>query len=94
MSQAQPAAAYGPPSSWLIPAIVTTLCCMPITGVIAVYYAAQVRTRWDYDDPAGASSAASAARFWVLLGFVIYVGLVAFGLGTGALFDFIDRVRD
>jgi hypothetical protein len=87
-------AAYGPPSSWLIPAIVTTLCCMPITGVVAVYYAAQVRTRWDYDDPQGASSAASAARFWVLLGFVIYVGLLAFALGTGALFEFTDRLRD
>lgn len=90
----QPVGAYGPPSSWLIPAVVTTLCCMPVTGVVAMYFASQVRTRWDYDDPEGATSAAAKARFWVLLGFALYVVMLAFLLGSGTLFEFTNRLRD
>lgn len=93
MTQQQPGV-YGPPSSWLIPAVVTTLCCMPLTGVVAVYYASQVRVRWDYGDAAAAGAAANKARLWVLIGFVFFVVAVAFGLGTGTLFEYSNRLRD
>ena len=53
--------AAGPPNSWLVPAVVSTLLCFPITGVIGVYFAAQVRVRWDLGDLDGADVAARRA---------------------------------
>lgn len=85
---------YGPPSSWLIPAVVTTLCCMPITGVIALYFASQVRVRWDYGDALAATKAANSARLWVLISFALFIVALAFGLGTGWLFEYSNRLRD
>lgn len=82
-----------PPGSWLVPAVITTLCCFPITGVVAVYWAAQVRTRWALGDAAGAHRASRRARLWVLVGFVIYLAAVAVMIGTGSASTFIDRVR-
>lgn len=90
----QPVGVYGPPSSWLVPAVVTTLCCMPITGVIAMYYASQVRVCWEYGDPIAATKAANRARLWVLLSFGLFVVALAFGLGTGWLFEYSNRLRD
>lgn len=85
---------YGPPSSWLVPAVLTTLLCMPLTGVVAVYYAAQVRVRWSYDDLEGADKAARRARLWVFIGLALFVLLVAVGAGSGYLFDLSERWRD
>lgn len=93
MATAQPGV-YGPPSSWLAPAVVTTLCCMPITGVIAMYYASQVRVRWDYGDALGATKAASNARLWVLISFALFIVALALGIGTGSLFEYSNRLRD
>lgn len=83
-----------PPNSWLVPAVVTTLCCFPVTGVIAVFYAAQVRARWDNGDVAGAHLAARRARALTLLGFALFLLAVAVLVATGALFSFVDRVRE
>lgn len=85
--------AAGPPNSWLVPAVVSTLLCFPITGVIGVYFAAQVRVRWDLGDLDGADVAARRARLWTLLGFVIFLLLTAAMVATGVLFSFVDRVR-
>ncbi|HQZ84712.1 MAG: hypothetical protein QG671_3086 [Actinomycetota bacterium] len=82
-----------PPGSWLVPAVITTLCCFPITGVVAVYWSAQVRTRWELGDEDGARRAARRAKLWVLLGFVIYLVAVAVMIGTGSASTYIDRVR-
>lgn len=83
-----------PPNSWLVPAVVTTLCCFPIPGVFGVYFAAQVRARWDNGDVAGAHLAARRARAWTLLGFALFLITVAVLVATGGLFSFVDRVRE
>lgn len=83
-----------PPNSWLVPAVVTTLLCFPITGVIAVYFAAQVRARWENNDNAGAHRAARRARLWTLVGVALYLGVVALLVGSGLLSSFVDRVRE
>ena len=81
------------PSSWLVPAVLTTLCCFPLTGVIAGYYSAQVNTRWTLGDYAGAQRAAGRARLWVLIGFFAFLLLVAVSLATGSLTTYVDRLR-
>lgn len=81
------------PSSWLVPAVLTTLCCFPLTGVVALYYAAQVNTRWELGDYLGAERAAGRARLWVLFGFFAFLILVALGLASGNLGVYLDRLR-
>ena len=93
MSGTRPTAAP-PPNSWLVPAVLTSLLCFPVTGVVAVYYAAQVRARWENEDGAGADRAARRARLWTLLGVALYLGVVALLVGSGLLFSFVDRVRE
>jgi hypothetical protein len=78
----------------LVPAVVTTLCCFPVTGVAGVFYAAQVRARWDNGDVGGAHLAARRARAWTLLGFALFLITVAVLVATGMVFSFVDRVRE
>lgn len=78
-------------SSWLIPAIVTTLCCFPLTGVVAVYFASQVNVRAELGDLAGAERAARRAKFWTLAGFLAFLALTLVGVATGALAEFVNR---
>lgn len=86
--------ALGPPNSWLVPAVVSALCCFPVTGVIGVFYAGQVRARWENGDLAGADLAARRARTWTLLGFGLFIIIVAVLVASGVLFSFADRVRE
>lgn len=87
-------AALAPPNSWLVPAVFSTLCLFPITGVIAVYFAAQVRARADNGDMAGADRAARRARMWTLISFGLFIVAIAAMVATGSLFGFVDRLRE
>lgn len=83
-----------PPSSWVVPAFLVTLLCFPLTGVLGMYYAAQVRPRWDLGDFAGSVKAAKLARLWIVLTFVLFGVLLTLGIATGALADVMNRVQD
>ncbi|MCB0916392.1 MAG: CD225/dispanin family protein [Actinobacteria bacterium] len=87
-------AALPPPNSWLIPAIVATLCFFPLTGVVAVYFAGGVRARAENGDMAGADRAARRARLWTLISFALFIVVVAAMVATGGLFGFVDRLRE
>lgn len=58
--------------NYLVQAILTTLCCCLPAGVVAIIYAAQVNTKRDQGDIAGAWEASKKAKTWTW---------VAFGLG-------------
>jgi hypothetical protein len=45
---------------------VTVFCCLP-TGIAAIIYAAQVNTRLQAGDVAGAQQASKNAKMWVLI---------------------------
>ena len=59
------------PDNYLVPAILVTLCCCLIGGVIAIVNAAQVNSKWDAGDYAGARKAAENAKMWCWLSFGI-----------------------
>lgn len=71
------------PNTWLAPAILVTVCCFAPTGVVAVYFAAQVSLLWQRDERARALRNARQARTWVwvsvLLWFVAMVIVVSSG---------------
>ncbi len=73
------------PSSWLVPSVLATLCCFPITGVVALYFAAQVDSRWTLDDRKGALNAARRARAWTLTSFALWVLATVVLVATGRL---------
>ena len=95
--QSQPVSAAQPrpavrtvPSSWIAPAIVATLCFFAPTGVVAVYFAAQVNSYWNSGDQAGAVTASKRARSWVLITLLAWVLFTVFMVATGrmgALFE-------
>jgi hypothetical protein len=83
-----------PPPNYLAWAIVTTiLCCLPF-GIVSIVYAAQVNSKWQTGDYAGARIASKNAKTWAWVSFaagiaflliwslLMIVGAVA-GLGLG-----------
>jgi hypothetical protein len=62
-----------PVASYLVLAILSTLCCCLPFGIVAIIYAAQVNSKWSAGDEAGAKAAAKNARLWCW---------VSFGLGA------------
>ena len=51
-----------PPQNYLVWAILSTvLCCLPL-GVASIVYAAQVNSKWQAGDVAGASDASEKAK--------------------------------
>lgn len=78
------------PSSWLAPSIVATLCCFSPTGVVALYFAAQVSIRWSHGDRRSALRCARIARAWVLVSIVLWTVTMAILIGTGRAGRFLE----
>jgi hypothetical protein len=60
--------------NYLVQAILVTLCCCLPFGIVAIVYAAQVNSKLDTGDVAGATAASNNAKLWCWIGF-----------GTGAV---------
>jgi hypothetical protein len=86
-----------PPPNYLAWAIVTTiLCCLPF-GIVSIIYAAQVNSKWSVGDVSGALQSSKNAKTWAwvsfaagLLGLVIWIVLVAFGILAGIGMELFD----
>jgi Interferon-induced transmembrane protein len=75
--------------NYLVPAIISLFCCLPL-GVVAVIFAAQVNGKVAAGDTAGALDAAKKAKLFSfisiglgLVGIVCYVLMMLLGLGMG-----------
>lgn len=70
--------------NYLVQAILVTLCCCMPFGVVSIIYAAQVNTKRDQGDVAGAWDASKKAKTWAWvafgLGLLANVVFLAFGL--------------
>lgn len=85
------------PKNWLVESILVTLfCCLPF-GIVGIVNAANVNSRFDAGDLAGADKASQEAGKWTKIGFfvglagiVIYVlcvfvfGMTLFGAAAAA----------
>lgn len=80
------------PKNWLVESIlVTILCCLPF-GIVGIINAANVNSRFDAGDFAGAEKASKEAGKWTKIGFfvglagiVLYL-IAVFALGMGGMF--------
>lgn len=83
-----------PPKTMLVPAILTTLACFPVTGFMAIYYAVLTRRCWSAAE-GGAPDAADLrrrahdasrnARMWTgitfFLGMIFWAFMITFAAG-------------
>ena len=56
--------------NYLVHSIITTICCCPPFGVVALVYSAQVNTKLAAGDVAGAEASSRSARTWVIVAFI------------------------
>ena len=66
------------PNTYLVWAILATLCCCLPTGIVAIIYAAQVDSKWEGGNWAGAREASDQAKMWSLI-----------SLGLGIVFSIV-----
>jgi cytochrome b561 len=71
----QPPAAQAP-NNYLVWAILATLFCFPVTGIVAIVKAASVNGLWTQGLHAEATAAAASARKWVIWSVVAWVVIV------------------
>ncbi len=70
-----PAAPAAEISTYLVPAILTTLfCCLPF-GIVAIVYASSVSSKLQAGDLEGARRAAQTAKTWCWVAFGVGLGL-------------------
>lgn len=67
---------YGtPPPNYLVWAILSTIfCCLPL-GIASIVFAAQVNSKWQAGDVAGAQESSRRARFFAILSAVVAIPL-------------------
>lgn len=79
-----------PPPNYLVFAILTTIFCCQILGIVSIVFAAQVNSRWNAGDVQGALDASKNAKLWAWIAFgsglIIAIGftiLTVFGVLAG-----------
>ncbi len=89
--QNSPSPAATPPSNYLIGAILATLFCCQILGIVSIIYAAQVNSKWQAGDVDGARQSSKNARLWMWLAVgsavIIFIGAITTGIGVAILSD-------
>ncbi len=78
----QPAPMGPKPDNYLVYAILVTLCCCLPCGIVGIIYAAQVDSKWNAGDQAGAIAYANSAKTWTMAGLIIGLigNLIAIGI--------------
>ncbi|MBG9377093.1 CD225/dispanin family protein [Panacibacter sp. DH6] len=66
-----------PPKNWLVEAILVTIFCCQIIGIVAIVFAAQVNSKFAAGDYAGAQSASKDAGKWTKIAFFVGIAWVA-----------------
>ncbi len=81
------------PSNYLVPAILSTLCCCLPFGIVAIVYAAQVNGKFDAGDYQGAQAAAGKAKMWVWVSVIASVAVTAIYFLIGGLGFLTNAMR-
>jgi len=70
------------PKNYLVESILVTFCCCLPLGIAGIVFAAQVDSKWNAGDQAGAIESANNAKKFTLIGFGIglILNLLIFGL--------------
>jgi hypothetical protein len=76
-----PAGGGYPPPNHLVWAILSAIFCCPALGIVSIVFAAQVNSKYQAGDYAGAASASKNARLWAIISAIAWVvGVVLYVL--------------
>ena len=77
-----------PPPNYLVFAILTTIFCCQILGIVSIVFAAQVNSKWNSGDTQGAIDASRNAKMWAWIAFGsgLVLGLIAMILALFGVF--------
>ena len=77
-----------PPPNYLVFAILTTIFCCQILGIVSIVFAAQVNSKWNSGDTQGALDASRNAKMWAWIAFGsgLVLGLIAMILALFGVF--------
>lgn len=82
-----------PPPNYLVFAILVTIFCCQILGIVSIVFAAQVNSKWNAGDFEGALSASKNAKLWAWIAFasgfaiaIMFTLLSVFGVLAGMSF--------
>lgn len=75
----------GPIPNYLVQAILCTIFCCPPAGVVGIIFAAQVNTKLQAGDLAGAQESSSKAKLWCWVSFGLGIGVVVISFFFGVL---------
>ena len=90
VAPAAPRANYAAPANnvvvpnHMVGAILTTLFCCLIGGIIAIVYASQVNTKLAQGDIAGAQAASRTANGWIIANVIFGLAIIVFYAILGA----------
>lgn len=86
-----------PPPNYLVFAILITIFCCQILGIVSIVFAAQVNSKWNAGDFEGALTASKNAKLWAWVGLasgiavaIIITLLSIFGVLAGMSFGGFD----
>jgi len=86
-----------PPPNYLVFAILSTIFCCQVLGIVSIVFAAQVNSKWNAGDYQGALNASKNAKLWALIsalsGFIIIAAftlLSIFGVIAGIGLDMFN----
>lgn len=66
---------YGgaPPSNYLVPSIISLICCGGLFAIPAIIFATQVNSKWNAGDYQGAMDSSNKAKTWCIVAYAIGV---------------------
>jgi Interferon-induced transmembrane protein len=73
--------AVQPPARW--PLTIISFICFFLVGIVAMYFSAQVSSRWRAGNTAGAEKASQMALLWGIVGIVVGLTIFFAALGSG-----------
>ena len=85
-----------PPPNYLVFAILTTIFCCQILGIVSIVFAAQVNSKWNSGDIQGALNASKNAKLWAWIalgsGLIIVLAFAVFAMigGLAAIMGGMD----
>lgn len=87
MNEQQLQQSQTPPPNYLVFAILTTIFCCQILGIVSIVFAAQVNSRWNSGDTQGALDASKNAKLWAWIAFgsgilIAFAFAILAGLGV------------
>lgn len=97
MNEQQIQQSQTPPPNYLVFAILATIFCCQVLGIVSIVFAAQVNSKWASGDYQGALSASKNAKLWAWVAFgsgiiiaLAFTLLAVFGVLAGLTFGGVE----